>query len=155
MILAFTGHRPGKLGGYDITNLTAFAKKILIETKPATVISGLALGWDSAVADAAIELDIPLIGAVPFAGQPARWRDEDKALYAKRLAACHNVVIVCPGNEYHARKMKKRNRWMVRNSQALIALWDGSDGGTASCCRYAVSIGHPVVNVWERWKNDH
>lgn len=51
MILAFTGHRPDKLGGYSETNplraqITYEIMKQLYELKPTGVISGMALGVD-------------------------------------------------------------------------------------------------------------
>jgi predicted Rossmann fold nucleotide-binding protein DprA/Smf involved in DNA uptake len=63
MILAFTGHRPSKLGGYgsDVDlKLTRLATKVLDDLKPEQVISGMALGWDQAVAFAAIRAKIPV-----------------------------------------------------------------------------------------------
>ena len=54
MILGFTGHRPASLpGSYsDRTNraLLNTSDFILAQYKPTKVISGMALGWDTAVA---------------------------------------------------------------------------------------------------------
>jgi uncharacterized phage-like protein YoqJ len=33
--------------------------------------------------------------------------------------------------------LQKRNEWMVDHCDLLIAVWDGSEGGTANCVRYA------------------
>jgi len=39
--------------------------------------------------------------------------------------------------EYKASKMQKRNIWIVDNSDGLVAVWDGTPGGTANCVEYA------------------
>jgi len=76
MILSGTGHRPDKLGGYSdsaFDNLVKIAEDYLKESKPDKVISGMALGWDQALAEACVNLNIPFIAAVPFKGQESKW----------------------------------------------------------------------------------
>ena len=36
--------------------------------------------------------------------------------------------------------MQERNEWMVNNCDVLIAVWDGTSGGTANCVKYAESL---------------
>jgi uncharacterized phage-like protein YoqJ len=62
-------------------------------------------------------------------------------------------VIVCEGG-YHPDKLQKRNIWMVDRSTAVLALWDGSKGGTANCVKYAEKVSVPVFNVWPGWLNE-
>ena len=31
------------------------------------------------------------------------------------------------------------------------ALWDGSDGGTGACVKYAERVGRIWVNLWDEW----
>lgn len=55
MIVAGTGHRPNKLGGYGddvFERLVALARTYLWHMEPWHVISGMALGWDQALAQA-------------------------------------------------------------------------------------------------------
>lgn len=153
-VYAFTGHRPDKLGGYDMAvmrRLTEFAQDFLVRTRPSEVISGMALGWDTAVARAAIRVGTPLLAAVPFVGQERRWPAQAQETYHAILRRAQVVKVVCPGG-YDPAKMHKRNAWMVDNSTTLIALWDGTDGGTAGCVRYAKSKNHPTVNIWKEWQ---
>lgn len=153
MILAATGHRPNKLGGYsvDVDNrLRHLARLALVEYKPECVISGMALGWDMAWAEAAIEIGVPFVAAIPFAGQESAWPALSQCRYNRILSYATNSVIVCDG-AYAAWKMQKRNQWMVDNSQGLVALWDGTAGGTANCVNYAKTI--PMVNLWEYFIN--
>ncbi len=153
-ILAATGHRPDKLGGYTARaadRLEQVALNYLRLNRPDRVISGMALGWDQAWASAAICLDLPFDAAVPFDGQERAWPAESRARYRTLLALADRVVVVCPGG-YAASKMQMRNEWMVDNCTALVALWDGSPGGTANCVRYAEGRV-PVFNLYESYAN--
>lgn len=157
MIACGTGHRPDKLMGYsDVAHLrlTRFATDVLSEIRPTGVISGMAIGWDMALARAAVALDIPFTAAVPFEGQQGRWSPAQQAEYSFLLSRAHAVKYVCaPG--FAAWKMQRRNEWMVDNSALVIALWDGSSGGTANCVRYANARGVQIRNVWDTYANIH
>jgi uncharacterized phage-like protein YoqJ len=156
MIIAGTGHRPDKLGGYgwDIfMRLTVFAQHELDRLNPDSVISGMALGWDLALTHACVQRGIPFIAAVPFNGQAKRWNVDWVDHYLKLLDKAKEVVVVSEGG-YAPWKMHKRNEWMVDHCDKLLALWDGvAGGGTFNCVQYANKVGRPVDNCWERWKS--
>ncbi len=79
--IAFTGHRPGKIGGYDPQDPLRLAVKQAItdvlhraiakygETHEIIIITGGALGVDQDAARVAHKLGLPFIVAVPFLGQ--------------------------------------------------------------------------------------
>ena len=116
------------------------------------MISGMALGWDMVWAQAAIRMGVPLICAVPFEGQELRWPAETQRWYRTVLAFHAASVIVTAFGGYSPQTMHTRNRWMVDHCDAVAALWDGQpDGGTASCIRYALSVGRPIENLWEEY----
>lgn len=151
MIVAGTGHRPDKLGGYTREakdKLIKLAQDYLKEAKPDKVISGMALGWDNALGWAAVRLGIPLIAAVPFKGQERMWPQESKDNFEALLYCAEEVVYVSEGG-YAPWKMQVRNKWMVDNCDVVLAIWNGTDGGTANCVKYAESVGKPIVNLWE------
>jgi uncharacterized phage-like protein YoqJ len=153
MIVAFTGHRPDELGGYK-DNPTQVCVKLAIREalqrhKPEKVISGMALGVDQWAAQAAIDLGIPFIAAVPFKGQETVWPEASQMEYQLLLAKAAQVFIVSEG-AYAAWKMHKRNTFMVDNCDLLLAVWNGSDGGTADCVRYAENVKKPIERLkWE------
>lgn len=156
MIYAATGHRPEKLGGYSQQvqdRLIDLATEFIQEYKPTLFISGMALGWDQAVADACYSNDVPFIAAIPFPGQDSRWRPENRRYYRALLQVAKEVVVVSPG-EYKSWKMHARNHWMVHKCDKLVALWDGNpEGGTAKCIEYAVKHEKPYINLWEKWNH--
>lgn len=154
MIIAGTGHRPDKLGGYNDkvkSKLVYLAEVGLKMNEPYGVISGMALGWDQALAIAAIELGIPLLAALPFKNQDCKWPDRSRKEYKNILSKADKIVIVSDG-EYSASKMQKRNKWMVDNCDLLLALWNGSFGGTANCIEYANSVNRKIINMWSNYE---
>lgn len=151
VILCGTGHRPNKLGGYgeDVAhNLRIVAGNWLERYGPEKVISGMALGWDQQLALAAIALNIPVIAAVPFSGQEKAWPLASQEVFHFIIDKAADVEVVSAGG-YAPWKMQVRNQWMVDNAKIVLALWDGSDGGTANCIRYAESKNKPITNLWE------
>jgi len=160
MKVAATGHRPSRLGNeYDYDGpYTAYIRselhKLLRQLKPNKMISGMALGFDTIFALAALNSDTPLIAAIPFEGQESKWFQKSQELY-------HNILndplttqeYICePG--YAAWKMHKRDQWMVDECDHLIAVWDGKPkGGTFSTIEYAKKIKRPytIINP-NRWK---
>ena len=154
MIISATGHRPNKLGGYADAVLeiqVGLAEGYLKKRRPKEVISGLALGWDTAWAIAAIKLDLPVIAAIPFSGQESMWPAASKQRYLLIKSLCDKVKIVSEG-AYAPWKMQVRNKWMVDNSDRVAALWDGSSGGTGNCVAYAQSVARPIDNLWTQYQ---
>lgn len=153
MIIAATGHRPEKLGGYgEGTDFRLFnlAVAYLTRLRPTTVISGMAQGWDVAWARAAVWCNIPFIAALPFYNQHCKWPAHVQAVHFDLLRKAADVAIVCEG-EYAGWKMQRRNEWMVDRADRVAALWDGSPGGTGNCIAYANRVGKPYDNLWTEW----
>lgn len=157
MILSVTGHRPDKLGGYarwegiTFPLLRDLAVTQLSELRPSLVCTGLALGFDQAVADACASLDVPYVAAVPFIGQESRWSLPMRTEYHSYLAGASEVVVVSEG-AYAAWKMHKRNEYMVDRCDLLLALYNGDlSGGTYRCVEYAKRRGKEIINCWEEW----
>lgn len=71
-VIAATGHRPNKIR-VSFEHLTDIAYTFLKEAKPDYAVSGMAQGWDTVFAVAALANEIPLVAAVPWPGQSARW----------------------------------------------------------------------------------
>lgn len=151
-IVAFSGHRPQKLGGYNIPNkiynyITQQLKQKLLELKPDKCISGMALGWDQWAAETALDMKIPLLAAVPFQGQERIWPKSSQAVYQQLLAAAAEVVVVCEGG-YAPQKMQIRNQWMTDNCDILLCCYNGDKtGGTANCIEYARKIGREIIII--------
>ena len=156
----FTGHRPRKLPfGSDETDErcvklknTLYAKaRELIENEGVTkFISGLALGVDTFAAEAVLLLkeefpEIILEAAIPCEDQPAFWKTSDRTRYYKIAERCDISTVL--QKRYTNGCMQKRNRYMVDNSDIVIAVWDGSSGGTELTVRYAEKTGKKILPI--------
>lgn len=132
------------------------------------VISGMALGWDQMLALACVELGIPFTASVPLRGFQMRWPERSIEVYESLLEEAASVVYVDeledakykklnrfmkPGL-YSPIKMQTRNVHMVDNCDALLALWDGSSGGTGNCIQYANQVGKPWRNFWDFYSKE-
>ena len=153
-VIAGTGHRPPKLGGYSeaaLAKLISFAGMHLKKMKPTKVISGMALGWDTALACAALELYIPLTTAIPFVGQELRWPSESQIRYHGIIAQAKNHIII-GSRDAVITSMQERNEYMVDNADLVLALHNGSPGGTNNCIKYANRANKSVKNLWEEYQ---
>lgn len=153
LIVAATGHRPDKLGGYSAViadKLEALAAEELFKRKPGTVITGMALGWDQAVGWAAKALRIPFHAYIPFLGQESKWPRHSRAKYIELLSYADEIVVCSPG-DYAPQKMHIRNERMIDVCDEVLALWNGSPGGTEACLVYARARSRPIHNCWDIW----
>lgn len=157
--VCFTGHRPDKLGGYNESNPTAkyvksaLAKHIkqLVEQGHQEFISGGALGIDTWAAEIVLEFKkaqpyIRLIIAKPFPSQDKVWPEESKIRFRKMCDEADEVVDVSP-DPYDAKKMMDRNKWMVDRADVVVAVWDGSSGGTGNCVTYAKKKAKNIILI--------
>lgn len=157
MIIALTGHRPDKLGnewnmdGPISQYLMKEFKTILDKLKPDGVISGMALGADMIWAQAAVDMKVPFLAAVPFRGQESKWPHKTQEYYRELLSMAYRVVYTSDG-EHASWKFQERNKKMVDACTLLVAVWDGTNGGTANCYKYAKSIGREIHRIYLPWR---
>jgi len=151
MIISFTGHRPEKIGGYKTPNpiynyVYEQLTNKLLELKPSKCITGMALGVDTIAAELCLSLNIPFVAAIPFIGQESAWNKDQQQIYNDLLFEANETFVVSEGG-YASWKMQKRNQWMVDNSNIVLAVYDGSLGGTANCINYAKKLNKEVIII--------
>jgi uncharacterized phage-like protein YoqJ len=158
MIIAGTGHRPKYLNNeYDCKGpysdyIRASIQKIIETKKPVKIISGMALGVDTILAEIALANKIPLIAAVPFQGQESRWPKSSQEKYHQILSQATDIIFVaddikttnCAHTAMHA-----RNKWMVDNCTELIAVLHKGRryGGTYQTVIYAKKVQRPIIHI--------
>ena len=141
----FTGHRTYKLGlnkekQLQLKELIREQILFLINSGVNTFYTGMAEGIDLICAEIIIELrkknnQLKLIGAIPFPEQSNNWKNSDRVLYKAVLESCDEQVLISPF--YHNRCFHIRNQYMVDRSDIVLAVYNGSEGGT----RYTVAYG--------------
>jgi uncharacterized phage-like protein YoqJ len=168
--LVVTGHRPPRLGlDYSPESnrvLTEFAQEQLLQfiqlsickgLRLARVISGMAQGWDQAVAHATLLLEHPLVCALPFDDHGSNWPEEARRRHDAILTRSEEQVVVTPGKFRGGKAYIARDEWMVERAAGdghgvVMALWDGVEsGGTWQTVRYARMRGMTVWSTWAHW----
>lgn len=158
MNIAYSGHRPKKLPkefGYNLGNkywseLKNIIKNDIKYLKPNNIYCGMALGFDSIVAEAVIELkkenyNINFIACIPFEGQENNWPENSKNKYKNYLQFADNIIIL--NKQYTKSCMFERNKYMIDNADILIAFTDTSDGGTGHAINLAKKKGIKIYKI--------
>ena len=142
----FTGHRPKKLHTDEEMIRKELKAKIAeaIEAGYSTFISGMAFGVDLWAAEIVLDLkkdrqDLHLICAFPF--QKKNYTAEEiRVMNAADLVEHVSEQYLPTG--YHL-----RNQWMVDRSSRVIAVFNGSPGGTERTIEYAKQKGKEIVLI--------
>lgn len=168
--ICFTGHRPDKLGGYDWNTpknqkiMKALKDKIyeVVGDDDVHFICGGALGIDQMAFDICKkfrdeDLSVTIEMAIPFATQACKWSYESAKQYEIQKSQADICTYVDKVNKYKVKgyqedvyyiaKMQKRNEYMVDNADIVIAVWDGTSGGTGNCVRYAKKQNKNIIVI--------
>ena len=151
MILGVTGHRPkylpGQYSNYTYQILLKISNGIIKKYQPEIIISGFALGFDIAMAEAAINNNISVVAAIPFVGQEKHWTKSQQTKYHRLLEKSEKVIVSEGG--YSAAKMIIRNQFIVNFSDEMFCLWNGDEKtGTGNAVTLAMKQGKNVKNLW-------
>jgi uncharacterized phage-like protein YoqJ len=155
VIVAFTGHRPDKFGGWNPDNpVVEQVRRVLRDgltaNWPLYAISGMAQGVDQWAAEVCVEMGIPFVAALPCDGWGLQWPPLAQARYQVLLCKAKEIVVVSAG-PYKPWKLQRRNEWMVDHCSRLLAVFDGSPGGTYNTLAYAVEVKREVVHL--EWRD--
>lgn len=157
--VAITGHRPHKLGGYGVNPLSAWVsdelrvalEMTLLEHDRIEVMSGMAQGTDQKAVWEAVALRklypgrlIRIAGFLPVPTQADKWpkaaKDHWKHLLDNYVDEVHTTA-----REYQVWVMSHRNKTMIDRAGLVVAVWDGTDGGTKDAVDQAKRKG---LKIW-------
>ncbi len=148
----FTGHRPDKIRNDEIKVRERLRMEIISVAKKGidTFITGMAPGVDTWAALEVLDLkasgiDLHLVCAVPFPGVEKNRSEELKEMFSKITDASDRIDFICPG--YRAWCFKARNRWMVDHASRVIAVFNGSAGGTEQTLKMAEKSGRKITLI--------
>lgn len=152
----FTGHRSYKLG-LDIDGKGRLRERIYRcvvwlykERGVNRFLTGMAEGVDLMGAQAVLRArnefeGIELVACIPFEGQDGKWSVEDKEDYQFIRSRCDDEYII--SDRYHSGVFFERNCYMVDHSDYVIAVYNGSGGGTKQTIDYAKKQGKEIIMV--------
>ena len=162
-ILTVTGHRPNKISKelYDwnkplaqhyirffINYIRTAAEEAKNHNVSVICRSGMALGIDTVFAIAALFLKragypVLLHCYIPCSNHSSNWPKSSVDVYNKILSYADEVIYVSD-KPYTNKSMQDRNIAMVDGinedgCDRVLAIWDGTKGGTGNCVNYARS----------------
>lgn len=152
----FTGHRPDKLpkSKNELEKLEQKIKEVvlkLIAEGYAEFYTGMAQGTDllcgKVIADLRKEnQSINLISVIPHAEHGKLLYGKSKEEYDYVLNNSTNYKIISP--IYTSACMHQRNKFMVDNSDCVIAVYSGEKGGTKNTVDYAMKKGKRILRIY-------
>jgi len=159
MNIGVTGHRPQRLGGYDKCAkkvLYRFAHRILLRLdNDVTIVQGCALGFDQAMATAAIDQGHKVISLIPYLGFNGRWPIESVLELDTILNRSSEVRVITDKEMMEistpALALNARNHVIVKESDVLFALASGAPSGTQNCVDFALAKQKRVLYLWRDW----
>jgi len=152
--VAIVGHRD--LGGARTSAFVADASHGVLSAAQlrwprVSAVSALAEGADTIFAEAALALGIPLRVVTPFHGYEEDFVDHATRSRYEELREAAESEERLPFASRSRRAYKAAMRWVVQNSDLLVAAWDGrpglGPGGTADAVQHAVAMGREVIHV--------
>lgn len=157
--VAFTGYRPEKMPFEESENDELYLNfrkqqlkviKRLIEIGCTDFISGVAMGFDTWVAEDILELrkknsQLRLECAIPCPEQDKMWARDDQKRRQKILKQANQATMV--SEQYTKECFYTRNRYMVDNADVVVCAYDGRSGGTAYTVNYALNRNKIVIQI--------
>ena len=157
-VCCFTGHR--RITEEHILKLPELLSQtldMLIDKGVDTFRAGGALGFDTLCALKVLEKKkshphIRLELMLPCRDQTNGWSEREKYVYSYLLERAD--LIKYAEQSYVSGCMYKRNRMLVDGSDYCVAFLAKNDGGTAYTCKYALSKGVELINLFYELEED-
>lgn len=170
--IGLTGHRPSKLGGYDLSqpaylslqrDLEIYIERNLEVYETVVGHSGLALGADTIWSKAILAMKLKHPGRVkfhaeiPMLEQASAWfkksdidfwneqveRADEQSVYG----SLEGITDKSERTRLAGKFLNVRNHGMLDHSNVLLALHDGSKGGTGNAVAYAKKTNLTTITV--------
>lgn len=159
-ICAFTGSRPEKMPVLQKPESTEYQELIgrirnkIIELTErenvTTFLSGVAKGIDLIAAEIVLELAendkrLQLECIVPYRAQANGWSEEYKEQYRSVLDRSDMVTVL--QEKYSRGCLQKRNRYLVEKADLVLAVWNGTKGGTEYTIKYGRKLNKELIII--------
>lgn len=157
-IIAGTGHRPLYCPcKYDelhpwLLNIKKQLHSFLLKEKPIVVNTGMAIGWDTWLAEEAIKLSIKIDAYIPFKGQSKKWPSAAQLRYNNILEQANNIYYT--SKNYYPDVFFDRDADLIRNANKIFALWNPKikKGGTYHTICLAKKQKKIIQNFWQDYE---
>jgi uncharacterized phage-like protein YoqJ len=150
MIVGVSGHRSERI--LNMQFVKTQLEHAFSDLKAERVLQGMCEGVDLVAARTSYDMNIPFWAVIPWKGhKPSA---DISSIYLNAKVYAEKVVYVSDSMTYTGPDLfHARNRYIVDNSDTLVAVWDGTKkGGTWETIKYAKAQEKPVwlihVGVW-------
>lgn len=160
MIVAGTGHRPKYCPCKykakhpwlkDLKNRLEFYLKSLdtLNSDGIIVRAGGAIGWDTWLAQTALDLGLELHLYLPFEGQEQKWPSDSREEYQRIRSLADKVNFTA--ERYYPKVFFHRDRQMIEGSDQVVSLLNPvvETGGTFYTVNEAKKLDIDVINFWK------
>ena len=155
----FSGHRPEKLPWHnnERDKRCVQLKQKLYDVVLALYFSGIchfvcgmARGSDFYFAEAVLSLrrdyeNVTLEAVSPCEEQAKNWSETDRNRYYQLISECDTETLL--QSTYTNDCMLRRNRYMVDHASVLVAVFDGTFGGTLHTVNYALRKELEIIEL--------
>ena len=163
--IGLTGHRPTKLGGYNISTpeyqklQSDLEQYIQYQMQFYDLIvghSGLALGADTLWSKAILNMrekhpdKVKFHAEIPFMSQHSKWfKKSDIDFWHEQVKTADYTTVYADfdkevTNAQAGKALNDRNIGMIDHSDVMLAIWDGSTSGTGNAVEYSRSVNKPI-----------
>ena len=147
MRIGITGHQ--ERNGIDWEWVRHHIENFLSGKPQIIGFSSLAAGTDQVFAEAVLHKDGKLTAVIPTNDYTSYFDGDALARYNRLLESAKVVKLHSSGRDEKA--FLNAGKWIVREVDHLIAVWDGEPaegaGGTGDIVDYARSLNKPVLHI--------
>lgn len=145
---ALTGHR--ELGEDFDGELLENCIRKLVKKGVERFLCGMARGFDLAAGKAVLKVaeefeNVELVACIPCPEQDKFYGEKDRETYLEIYGKCSEIKIL--NAKYYKGCMLARDRYMVDNSDCVLAYMKEQRGGTYYTVKYAYSKGKEIYFV--------
>jgi uncharacterized phage-like protein YoqJ len=115
------------------------------------VFSSLALGFETALAEAALKCHIPFHAVLPFEHLPDKWSSEHKQRFQNLLGKASTTYVVSPG-PYQPWKQGKALMYNLSRCDLVLTLWDEKEKHTKATLKAVEKAQKEMIPMWDHWK---
>ena len=157
-ICSFTGHRQIKREHLSaLPDLLYKSIEYAYSQGCRSFLSGGAIGFDTYAARAVIKFrifhrDVRLILVLPCIDQDAKWNDVQKNAYQYLIREADEIVYL--SDEYTPTCMARRNHYLAKEADILVAYLERSGSGAGQTVRMANELGKTVFNLYGRLEKE-
>jgi len=105
-----------------LAKLSAFAVDVFEHYTPTRIMSGMGLGWEQAIALAAVTTKIPFVAILPFKDQESVWPEKSQDFYRSLLSKATDVVHTSNGT-FTGMKFVERDNWIIDHCDGVFTLF--------------------------------